>query len=335
MSMKNEKRSNPRTEVQKRRPLKISSIVDATAKLLAAGAIVSGAFIANTYQAKMTSIYLINQREQAESKLRADMFSNLIGPVAGPYTEGAEIKPDRERLLVELLALNFHEHFEFKPLLKYVDERIAEEMSPDQAKKARDSLRSVARRVKDRQIAMLIKEGARQPYNLIIKYRTDIPSEEDYPEPAKKTDESNFIDSWASQERSQGIILESPDRFWTMNINFSHIDWEKQTVRVSVALKSNPSDKKEKYLGTSPKFTLTWYDFPLTDNTTLVDGNRFSLFINRMEESEQEVNLKLIWFPKDYFTARERPINYKQFLEKLGIDTKKDAKKKKLKVSDE
>jgi len=339
MSNKPKERSDSRKEMQSRRPLKISTIIDAIAKLAAASAIVSGAFIANTYQSKMTSINLINQREQAESQLRANMFSNLIGPIVGPYKDDVEIKPDREQLLVELLALNFHEHFEFKPLLLHVNERISEE--------SRDSLISVARRVINRQIVMLIKEGAPLLYNLIIhKYLPESQSEKNESSliPKSKKDEidvssesqskvHNYISHWTRQKISEKIQLESPDGKWALDITITDIDWEKQTVSVIIIVQKNPLDKEKKHASpeteTSPetdtsedidmKFTLTFYDFPLTDNTSLADGNRFSLVINSMNKQKKTVTLKLIWFPKDYFTPRERPINYREYLEKLGI----------------
>lgn len=312
MALKTEKRSNSRTKMQNRRPLKISTMIDAIAKLAAAGAIVSGAFIANTYQAKMTSINLVNQREQAESELRANMFSNLIGPVVGPIKDGREIEPDRERLLIELLTLNFHEHFEFKPMLKHVDERLTlemfqGEMSQSAVKKSLGSLRSVARRVKDRQIAMLRKEGADEIINLVIMYMQEIQLEEIEINPVKTSDKSNEIRAWASQNVSQPIMSKSPDGTWTLYISITSIDWEKQTVGVGVSVQSKPlKNKKEKYIDIGAKFTLTWYDFPLTDNTLLADGNRFSVFIKSMDESLREVYLQLIWFPKGWFMPRER-----------------------------
>ncbi|NIT04004.1 hypothetical protein GTO10_03700, partial [Candidatus Saccharibacteria bacterium] len=70
-------------------------------------------------------------------------------------------------------------------------------------------------------------------------------------------------------------------------------------------------------------------DFPLTDNTLLADGNRFAVTIQDLSIDEdlqiKTVYLKLIWFPKSYFTPRERPINYAEFREKLGLTVgKKD-----------
>ena len=89
------------------------------------------------------------------------MFHDLIGPIVGSEKSSGNISLDRQRLLVELLALNFHEHFELKPVMVHVDERLAHEeipgMDQSQRENARGSLRSVARRVLQSQLAMLTK----------------------------------------------------------------------------------------------------------------------------------------------------------------------------------
>ena len=138
-------------------------VLDALAKLLGAGALIAGAYIANTYQSRMSATTLLSQREMAESQLRASMFNSLIQPVVGSGKDGM-IRRDREGLLVELLALNFHEHFEVKPLMEIVDARLSSRepdgMTPDEIKEAHDSLSSVARRVTAQELASVIHEQA-------------------------------------------------------------------------------------------------------------------------------------------------------------------------------
>src|SRR5262245_57126374 len=150
------------------RVLKLTDILDAAAKLIGAGAIVAATIVANRYQSSMTASNLLSQREQADSSLRAGMFHDLIGPVVGGEKNNGNIPVNRERLLVELLALNFYEHFELKPIMLHVDSRLAREditeMDQTQRENARESLRSIARRVGQRQLAMLTKveSGLRQ-----------------------------------------------------------------------------------------------------------------------------------------------------------------------------
>ncbi|MDE2485558.1 MAG: hypothetical protein KGL32_10000, partial [candidate division NC10 bacterium] len=111
-------------------------------------------FAASTLQNRITSMNLLSEREKAESELRASMFKSLIEPFVG---KGGSIPPDREQLLVELLALNFHEHFELKPLLERVDQNLTLR-NPERIKARKESLRSITRRLIDRQISIFIKE---------------------------------------------------------------------------------------------------------------------------------------------------------------------------------
>lgn len=137
-------------------------ILDVAAKLLAAAAVVWGAYIANEFQATTAAATLQSQREQADSALRASMFHDLIDPIAG--LEKGNLPVDRERLLVELLALNFHEHLELSPLMRHVDERLMREDIPGMDRKeAQESLQSTARRVLQWQLALLTKKASDSP----------------------------------------------------------------------------------------------------------------------------------------------------------------------------
>src|SRR5690242_1999834 len=81
-----------------------------------------GVYVSNRYQETTSATQLISEREKAESELRASMFKDLISPIIG---DPRNIPPERERLLVELLALNFGEHFELKPLMRQVDRNLS------------------------------------------------------------------------------------------------------------------------------------------------------------------------------------------------------------------
>lgn len=294
----------------------ILKVLDTLAKVAAAAAVVGAALIANTFQSKMTAVTVLSQREQAESELRATMFSNLIGPIAGPARNGTEISSEREKLLVELLALNFHEHFEFKPLLEFVDKRLASEGK----EKDRRSLRSIAKRVIDRQVASLLKEGAKQDRTEVIQLLfTDPPRTEPQKEILKVMNGKIF---------GRFYNLKSPDGTWRLDLTATTPDWENKNIRIHMNLKNSVSERDKGYQDIFMEFTLTPYDFPLTDNTLLADGNRFAVVLDNIELDPGiktgTVTMRLIWFPKNYFTPRERPINYSEFREKLGIRVDSD-----------
>jgi hypothetical protein len=242
------------------------------------------------------------------------MFSSLIEPVVG-LQKGGVISPDREELLVELLALNFHEHFELKPLILHADARLAadrpEGMSREQAQSARDSLRSIARRVTSQQIASLIREGGpaqaqNQGCNIYLLTLQAEPSENE------PTGACQLRGSFEDVMR-----VESPDKRYTLNVVASNPNWENETFNVGVNLMTNTPAEGQQYQDIAYNFVLTWFDLPLTDNTLLPDGNRFALTLAAVRKAK-DATFRLIWFPKDYITPRERPLDYRQYLQLVG-----------------
>ena len=78
----------PRPKPEEKSKGRLLDWLDAIAKLVGAAAVLAVALIANSFQGRLTGVSIQSQREQAESQLRANMFSSLIGPIAGPQTNG-------------------------------------------------------------------------------------------------------------------------------------------------------------------------------------------------------------------------------------------------------
>src|SRR5437899_2869105 len=132
--------------------------LEVLAKLLGASAVLVVALFANSLQSRLTGVSIQSQREQAESQLRASMFNSLISPIAGP--QNGPMPADREVILTELLALNFNENFEMKPLMEDAIKRLATE-NPAKTKEGedpREALWSIARRIAERQKATIARE---------------------------------------------------------------------------------------------------------------------------------------------------------------------------------
>ena len=293
-------------------------VLDALAKLIGASALVAGAYIANSYQGRMSGTTLLSQRELAESQLRASMFTSLIQPVAGFEKDGA-IRRDREALLVELLALNFHEHFEVKPLMESIDARLAspqkDGLSDDQVRQTRQSLRSIARRVTAQELASVIREqtASSSSTNGCTNYILTV--QKDAVPPAGQGSEQ-IPCQWTGAFEDPATI-NSPDRRWKLTLVAANPDWKNETLEVSVGAEMSPENGDRKYQSLHYAFKLSWFNFPLTDNTLLPDGNRFAVTLQNTDGSESAV-LGVVWFPKDYVTPRERPLNNQQYLELIG-----------------
>lgn len=297
---------------------------------------IAAAYLASEFQKENTAITILNQREQSESNLRASMFKELINPIIGQQKSDQDIDPDRYRLLAELLLLNFHEHFEFKSLLLDVDrklqdaERTAKPRRAARLEDGRRSLRSTARRVIDRQIAMLGdhsgkscagRSGDAPPSTVefVLKRSDDgVPDESAAGAAAAQVQVPVMGEKGKSFTAPQSAT--SPDCRDKFEVAFENPDWKNGTIKVHVdrevhADKEVPEDKDR---GAPPfefitDFTLTQFDFPFTDNTLLADGNRFAMIIHDSDPDKKKMWVRLLWFPKDYFPPRERPTDFQQF----------------------
>src|SRR5262245_59110915 len=70
---------------------------------------------------------LMSSREQAESGLRKDMFLSIIQTFQRPDSAGLETK----MLNLEMLAYNFHESLNIKPLFAHMDRQITTFAGPE------------------------------------------------------------------------------------------------------------------------------------------------------------------------------------------------------------
>jgi hypothetical protein len=305
-------------------------------KLAIGFALAAAPIVASRIEQRISGTTLLAQREQSESALRAKMLGDLIVPITGG-SDSSGLNPARERLLVELLALNFHEHFEFKPLLLHVDARLASSECPGlttaQAIEGRYALRSIARRVANRQIATLESEipptrGVSLASLLSLPWLPPLPRMEP---PAAGAHFVSFQGAMSPEDSlsrvsrgelfgkfGQPVRIPSPDGADLMTLILHRPDWQEDTVRVDLTVEARRHHAPVR----QASFVLTWFDFPMTDNTRLRSGNRFAIVLNevRCDPSPEtsEIILQVIWFPKGYVTPAERPVNYKRLQELVG-----------------
>src|SRR5712671_1811588 len=143
------------------RKSRILEVLEVLAKLIGASAVLVVALFANSLQGRLTGLSIQSQREQAESQLRANMFSSLVAPLGGQ--NGQPMSAEREVLLTKLLAYNFNENFEMKPLMEDAADRLAAE-SKKKSKDdddPRESIWSVSRRIAERQRAAISREWSK------------------------------------------------------------------------------------------------------------------------------------------------------------------------------
>ena len=263
---------------------------------------------------------LMNQREQSETALRSAMFKELVGPllqtgIDGPAKgEQADLpRAQRLALLAELLTLNFHEHFELGPLLRYVD------TLPGQTEDARSRLRATARRVISRQLAPLLAAAEGPPGSdpdfVEVSLNSDVSAPATallscaIPESASPSAGSSISLDCSTSASGSPLHVISPDGRDNLQISFRAVNWADQTVGIYARVLDG---RDAQQTSTPPiEFTLSPYSLPFSDNTLLSSGNRFGIYLTRIDivpDVVRVMRLSFVWFPKDFVPPRERPL---------------------------
>ncbi len=288
------------------------------------GAIVA-ALLANHFEQNRANLQLINQREQAESSLRATMFGQLIAPIAGPRDNGEDIDPVRYAVLAQLLTLNFHEHFELKPLLQDADDRLSKyagAIEPAAVLKARGNLREAAHRVIQRQIAQLWDDQiARCTPAATMETTFQFVSDPDLEDSFSQGADSATV--LVPSKALKAFNVSSPDCRDTLSIVFDKPNFSSERVHVLIS----PAAPTAAITDYRFDFDLTSFAFPFTDNALLPNGNRFAFFIKDVSELDDTGTSKIMrvglrWFPRNYYPPTERPTDYKEFRRSLGSSDK-------------
>jgi hypothetical protein len=319
---------------------RIAPYADIILKLTPALLTVVGGLLAANYQSQSAGTSLLNQREQAETQLRATMFANLIGPITGSQKDRA-LSPEDERLLVELLTLNFHEHVEFKPLLAHSDARLAAKLRTQEKGSIaygeldgmRRSLQSVVRRVRDRQVAVLQKECGKNnrlcPAASFAERFNCEPPPAMGSEPGAKPLFGNpqCLTFSLNEIGLPPHVVIAPDGKYELRLLMGEADWDKQEFKMYVRLlehKLGDSQTVPLGQGTPFDFTLTPYDLPFTDNTIVDKDHRFSLVVKDTlppnQKKKDAVEIWVVWFPEGYVLPHERPVNYQEIRKVLKLD---------------
>jgi hypothetical protein len=319
----------------------VAGVVNSLAiPLLTVAATAVGIYATNTLKEREIAIAtqsnaqsLRNQREESETNLRSAMFRELVGPLlqseAAQQASGdpADLpRAHRLALLAELLALNFHEHFELGPLLRYVD------TLPGQTEEVRARLRSTSRRVISRQLAPLLSSAGvagteGRPAFLQISLNSDdsesmaVLQSCAMPEPAPPAGGSTVLALDCSSSAVGGPLrIVSPDGKDTLQVNVRAVSWAAQTVGIYAVVLGATDDAN---LHTPPiEFTLSPYSFPFSDNTLLPSGNRFGIYLTRLDvipEVARIMQLSFVWFPNDFVPPRERPFDLDVETDALAI----------------
>lgn len=217
---------------------------------------------------------IVSGRERADAELRARMFENLIKSFFGNTSKDTSGK--KRITMLRLLALNFHESFNVKPLFEELDSELTDNN--------REELRKVAKEVIEKQDAVLsqVKEG--------VVFGITFEGE---------GEENGKMIPPSGKEAYNGHRL---------GIVVTEIGINDDYVRLHIT--DMPEENANIASIADLSFKLSYYDMPFIDNTKLFNSTRFAVTlkgIGKDNEGKKVVSVKLIFFPETYMSGRDRP----------------------------
>ena len=233
---------------------------------------------------------LMSRREESESALRKDMCVSIINSFVNPRDTGLSASV----LNLEMLAYNFHESLNLKPLFAEMRRRVMREQGEAKTSAARaenaaylDRLESMAREIVRRQ--MIVLEGVGKRVDRTIDLTGD-PGGTSL-EPATLT--------------LDGVPT-------TFAIDVLDVDRANREIRIGLNIETpDPEQGRQTKVAT---FGVSYFDFPMIDNTRLIGGQRCSVVLNSI--SDQSADITLVLFPGTYASLKEKPY-YNEVIESV------------------
>ncbi len=233
---------------------------------------------------------LMSRREESESALRKDMCVSIINSFVNPRDTGLSASV----LNLEMLAYNFHESLNLKPLFTEMRRRVIREQEEAKTPAARaendaylDRLERMAREIARRQ--MIVLEGVGKRFDRTIDLTGD-------PGGTSLEPGTLILDGVAT----------------TFAIDILDVDRPNREIRIGLNIETpDPDLGRQTKLAT---FGVSYFDFPMIDNTRLVSGQRCSVVLNSI--SDQSADITLVLFPGTYASLKEKPY-YNEVIENV------------------
>jgi len=229
---------------------------------------------------------LMSRREESESALRKDMFTSIIGTIL--QDDPATL--DEKILQLELLAYNFHESLNLTPLFTYLNRRNNTE-TKDRAlhKMYKNRIYDMSKEVTTKQLASL--EGVATTEKFVYFYDSLAFNEND-------TFSCMFLDSIVT-----GKTVERIQHF--VHLTILAKDTFDASVNVRLKIGTQIPGKEDKVV--DPEFTIDFFEFPMIDNTRLINDKRCAVVLRDFDTVNKFIELDLIFFPGSHSSLKERP----------------------------
>ena len=251
-------------------------------------------------------VELQTSREKADSDLRKSMFDTVISTFLKPESR----EPAELILALELLAYNFHEVIDLGPLFKHVESMLRPVQPEELREQYGKRLERAAAEVTDKQLAAL-KDASTIVYDDVF-----FDELEQHPEGIrlfKQTkdsgDENGIIQLAETRTAStfaQVDVLTADENHKELRIRL----WGYHIPATSIAKGETPVPVTEVDI----VFKVSFYDFPMIDNTRLANGRRIAVVMRSWEPGRADI--ALAFFPGSRASLKEKPY-YEELIEQL------------------
>lgn len=228
---------------------------------------------------------LMSKREESESALRKDMFVSIIQSFLDPTPDNL----DKKVLNLELLAYNFHEALNLKPLFIYVAKQV--NATKDTHKlDYQQRLERVAHEVTRKQVMVLGDAG--KAFDRVV----DLENLRANPYGVPLEEETLEIDGIKRTFRIY-VLQEDPEM-------------REIQVRLTVA---TPNAKGGEDTDVA-EFWVGPFDFPMIDSVRLLPDQRAAMVLNRYDQ--KSAYFTLVYYPGGYASLKEKPY-FQEVVKKL------------------
>lgn len=261
-----------------------------------------------------TQLYaeLMGKREEAESALRKDMFTSIIGSFlkaekASDNQKSASEKQElawlEEKVLnLELLVSNFHESLNLKPLFIHLEKIINTSKVKDSVKTEYiGRLNKIAKEITRKQ--MLILDSAGDSFSRVIVH--------------ERLRQDKRIELQEEALEVNGI-----KRIFRIVVLGVNNDAQEIKVRLEVITRNDLHGEEDTYIAC--EFSVGFFDFPMIDNTRLSHDQRCAIVLTDFSVSdsrEPSANITLLEFPGSHASLKEKPY-YEEIVHNL-LNTRK------------
>ena len=242
---------------------------------------IRGSQVINERQAADTNarLYseLMSRREEAESSLRKDMFVSIIDSFLRPQPGdlGSMV------LNIELLAYNFHESLNLKPLFLDLQRRLREDPTANR-EQYRQRIDRVAREITARQLFSLEGHGD--------SFRRSV-----------DLDDLESTGRFGQELDPEEVQVDGTRVLVRMRV----LELDRVNQQLTIRLEVSPPEGGVELTESRAIFQVGFYDFPLIDNTRLANGLRCAVTLSAWSKSNAD--LTTTCFPGEYASLKDRP----------------------------